>query len=237
MAVDFSKSWGDEIADVTESLDYQTCEIRVSWSDDTLEVFDYKTGETFLVSKQVSASGLELIRLQGVIDNPNSTPQQVSDAESDFADQVVILLGLIGTDGAPDIIISNTLPSAAVGDVWVKRVDRSAVVRVLSASGWIAVPVETEVYTGQARYIPVRAGVWQGGEAQVNATTIRSVRFQVPRSARATRFHSGAIVTIVSAPFNQNLNGRTAKVMDDFQGATTASRTFHAMMDADSEDA
>lgn len=236
MAVDFSKTFGDEIADVTESLDYQTCEIRVSWSDDTLEVFDYKTGETFLVSKQVSASGLELIRLQGVIDNPNSTPQQVADAESDFADQVVILLGLIGANGTPDIIISNTLPSAAVGDVWVKRVDRSAVVRVLAASGWITVPVETEVYAGQARFIPVRAGVWQGGGAQVNATTIRSVRFQLKRSAMSTRIHAGAIITITSAPFNPNLEGRTAKVDDDFQGATTATRTVHAMMDADSED-
>lgn len=236
MAVDFSKNWGNEIADVTESLDYQTCEIRVSWSDDTLEVFDYKTGETFLVSKQVSASGLELIRLRGVIDNPNSTPQQVADAENDFADQVVILLGLIGAEGTPDIILSNTLPSAAVGDVWVKRVDRSAVVRVLAASGWIAVPVETEVYAGQARYIPVRAGVWQGGEAQANATTIRAVRFQLKRSAMPTRIHAGAIITITSAPFNQNLVGRTAKVDDDFQGSTTATRTIHAMMDADSED-
>ncbi len=236
MAVDFSKNWGNEIAGVTESLDYQTCEIRVSWSDDAIEVSDYKTGETFLVSKQVSASGLELIRLEGVIDNPNSTPQQVADAESDFADQVVILLGLIGADGTPDIIISNTLPSAAVGDVWVKRVDRSAVVRVLAASGWITVPVETEVYAGQARFIPVRAGVWQGGEAQVNATTIRSVRFQLKRSAMSTRIHAGAIITITSAPFNPNLEGRTAKVDDDFQGSTTATRTIHAMMDADSED-
>lgn len=222
MAVDFSKGWGDEIADVTESLDYQTCEIRINWSSETIEAFDYKTGESYTVSKEVNELGLRMIR--------------VGDTDPTFPDLVAELHVLTGAEDTAEVFVQQTEPTGVEGDLWVKKVDRSAVVFQLSEQGWLPIPVETVVYSGQARFIPVRAGVWQGGEAQVNATTIRSVRFQLKRSAMSTRIHAGAIITITSAPFNPNLEGRTAKVDDDFQGATTATRTVHAMMDADSED-
>lgn len=223
MAVDFSSvSWADEISDVSESLDYQTCEIRINWSSETVEAFDYRTGESFVVSKEVNELGLRMI--------------QVGDTDPIFPDLVAELHALVGAEDTADVFVQQAVPSGVEGDLWVKKVDRSAVVFVLRTEGWEPLPVETEVYSGQARYIPVRAGVWQGGEAQLNATTIRAVRFQFKRSAMPTRIHAGAIITITSAPFNQSLEGRTAKVMDDFQGSTTATRTVHAMMDADSED-
>jgi hypothetical protein len=222
VAVDFSKNWGNEIADVTESLDYQTCEIRINWSSETIEAFDYKTGESYLVSKEVNELGLQMIK--------------VGDSDPTFPDLVAEMHDLLGVEDTADVFVQQEEPTGIEGDIWVKKVDRSAVAFILEDTTWVAAPVETVVYSGQARFIPVRAGVWQGGEAQVNTTTIRAVRFQLKRSAMPTRIHAGAIITITSAPFNQNLVGRTAKVDDDFQGATTATRTIHAMMDADSED-
>lgn len=222
MAINFSSAnWGEEIADVTESLDYQTCEIRINWSSETVEAFDYRTGENYLVSKEVNAAGLALI----------STP----DTDPDYPDLEASLHALLDVEDTAEIFVQQEVPAGTLGDVWVKKVDKFAVAFIFGTI-WEAAPVETVVYSGQARYIPARAGVWQGGEAQVNATTIRAVRFQFKRSSMPTRIHSGAIITITSAPFNQNLEGRTAKVDDDFQGSTTATRTVHAMMDADSED-
>ena len=90
------------------------------------------------------------------------------------------------------------------------------------------------VYSGQARYIPVRAGAHQGGEAQANSTTIRSVRFQIPKNAGPVFIRKGLTVNFTSADRNPALVGRTAKVGDDFQGSSAATRTIHASMDIDS---
>ena len=95
---------------------------------------------------------------------------------------------------------------------------------------------EVEVYVGRARFIPVRASVYQGGEAQLNTTSIRAVRFQLPMSERDKWFKKGMIVTFTAAKGNPSLLGRSATVTDDFLGSSAASRTFNAMMDADSEE-
>lgn len=211
MAFDFSSgSWADEIATVTEQAEYQTCTIRINWSDDVLDAYDYRTNQTFQVSKALST---------------------LAASEDDAA-----LVAALDLPGGTLVIRQNTdTPAGSDGDVWVRKVDLAHVVFVYDG-GWGVVPVDSEVYKGQARFIPIRAGVWQGGEAQLNATTIRAVRFQVPFADLPGRVHSGSIVTITAAPFNASLVGRTAKVTDDFQGSTTASRTINAMMDADSED-
>lgn len=241
MAVNFSsRSWGDEIADVTESSEYQTCEIRVDWSTESKTVYDYRTNETFSIRKDVSAQATSTVTafhtLQRILSDPSSTPEQEQAAQDAYAEEETALKTLVNANPMAEVIVSETEPFGLEDDLWVKLVDRQGVVFLRTDERWAVLPVDFTVYAGQARYIPVRAGVWQGGEAQVNATTIRAVRFQLPRAQRTLRIHAGAIVTIVSAPFNQNLNGRTAKVMEDFQGSTTATRTFHGMMDADSED-
>lgn len=222
MAINFSKNWASEIASVSESVDYQTCEIRINWSSETIEAFDYKTGESYLVPKEVNELGLQMIK--------------VGDSDPTFPDLVAEMHDLLGAEDAAEVFVQQTEPTGVEGDIWVKKVDRSAVAFILEGDTWVAAPVDTVVYSGQARFIPVRAGVWQGGEAQVNATTIRAARFQLKRSAMPDRIHAGAIVNIVKAPFNKNLEGRSAKVNDDFQGSTTATRTIHVMIDADSED-
>lgn len=211
MAYDFSSAnWGDEIRVVTESAEYQTCQIRINYDGEVLEAFDYRTNQMFQV------------------------PQAISDLAATLDDDALTdTLGL--PSGTPVFREDKSVPVGVTGNVWVRVLDRVSLVFTYDG-GWQPVPLETVIYSGQARFIPVRAGVWQGGEAQLNTTTIRPVRFQVPFAALPGRVHSGAIVTITSAPFNPNLEGRTAKVTDDFQGSTTASRTFHAMMDADSED-
>lgn len=239
MAVSFSRSWGDLVADVTESPDYQTCTIRVDWSNDVLDVYDRHSNETFQVSRQVSDAALRATAtfhaLQVVLSTPGSTQAQVDAATSAYDDAVDVMLLTAGVSNPSEVTVSTSVPVGLPGDVWIRKVDDLGAVMVFSDS-WKPVPVSSTVYSGQARLIPVRAGVWQGGESQLNATTIRAIRFQVPRSARNIRFHAGAIVTILSAPFNESLVGRTAKVDDDFLGSTTATRTFHATMDADSED-
>lgn len=87
------------------------------------------------------------------------------------------------------------------------------------------------IYEGNARFIPVRAGVYHQGEAQANSTTIRAVRFQL--QSDPGRIKTGFKVKFLTAPNNPSLEGQFATVNDDFQGSTTASRTFHASMDAD----
>ena len=239
MAVDFSSNWADEISAVTESAEYQACEIRIDWNPETVLAYDYTTAEQYVVEKAVSTAALNAVSkfhaLQSVLSDPNSTQQNIDDATDAYDDAVDVLILTTGLADVEEVTVSTTPPVGVDGDLWVRSVDGKGVVVVFD-SGWELLPVNSTVYSGQARFIPVRAGVWQGGEAQLNATTIRAVRFQLPRSAMDTRIHAGAIVTITSAPFNGNLEGRTAKVNDDFQGSTTATRTFHATMDADSED-
>lgn len=145
MAVEFSKFWADEIAEVTSQAEYQTC---------TVKIIDP-----------------ELI-VGGVYDPSTNTYSPVSE------------------DG--------------------------------------------EVYSGQARFIPIRAGITQGGETQANATTIRYVRFQLPQFTGPLYIRKGLTVQFLTASRNPSLVGRWSSVIDDFQGSSAATRTFTAAMDIDS---
>lgn len=93
--------------------------------------------------------------------------------------------------------------------------------------------VSGEVYQGQARFIPIRAGIFTGGESQANADTIRSVRFQLPQHAGPKYIRKGLTVKFTAAPRNPSLVGRWATVNDDFQGSSAAARTFTASMAID----
>lgn len=89
------------------------------------------------------------------------------------------------------------------------------------------------VYEGRARHIPIRTGTHQGGEAQANSTTIRPVRFQIPKDSEPFYIRKGLTIRITQADRNPSLVGRIAKVGDDFQGSSAATRTIHASMDID----
>lgn len=213
MAYDFSNggNWGREVAVISESSEYETCKIRINYAGEELEAYDYRTNQRFKVSKAIS----EVAR---------------------GGDDAELLSALELPAGTPVFRENSSVPVGITGNVWVRVLTGVALVFTYD-NGWQALPIQNEIYSGQARFIPIRAGVFQGGEAQLNTTTIRAVRFQVPFADLPGRVHTGAIVTFTEVPYNPNLLGRTAKVNDDFQGATTASRTFHAMMDADSEQA
>lgn len=211
MAFDFSnQDWGAQIASVSELPEFQNCIIRVTHEGGAVvTAYDYRTNQDF------------------------KTPKRVSDIAATGDDDALLAeLGLFGSD----VFRQNTgVPVGVLDSVWVRVLDRVHLVFRYD-NGWQELPTDGKLYEGQARFIPVRAGVWQGGEAQLNATTIRAVRFQVPSADLPGRVYSGSIVKFLAAPRNPNLVGRTAKVTDDFQGSMTASRTFHGMMDADSED-
>ena len=90
------------------------------------------------------------------------------------------------------------------------------------------------VYSGQARFIPIRAGIFTGGESQGNTSVIRSVRLQFPRGEGPLYCRKGLRVKITTAEFNPSLVGRWATVDNDYQGSSAATRTITANMDIDS---
>lgn len=89
------------------------------------------------------------------------------------------------------------------------------------------------VYEGRARFIPVRAAIYHGGESQANAMTVRAMRFQLPQFEGPLYIRMGLKVQFQAAPRNPSLVGRWASVTDDFQGSSAATRTFNASMDID----
>lgn len=88
-------------------------------------------------------------------------------------------------------------------------------------------------YSGQARIIGVRWGTYTQGDAQENATSIKSVRVQVPKNAIG-RIEHGSYVNFVSVPGNPALESRILTVTSDFQGGSSAARTFECAVDSDS---
>lgn len=95
-------------------------------------------------------------------------------------------------------------------------------------------PVVTgEIYSGQARFIPIRAGIFHGGEAQLNANIDRAMRIQLPHDSTPFQVKKGCTVKILKAPRNKSLEGAWGAVSDDFQGAASAARTLTVFMDSD----
>lgn len=239
MAVSFSGVWSDEIASVTGSSEFQTCTIRIDWSSELLTAYDYVTGEQFSVSAVLSETVLDVKASydawQLLLSDPDATVEQVEDAFDAYEFAAATLFDVLNIESPGDVFVSTPEPVGTVGDVWIRTVDGVGVVSVYETS-WVAVTGEVPLYSGQARFIPSGSGSWVVGDDQLNSTSLHRVRFQVPVSERSKRVPTGSIVTILSAPFNGSLVGRTAKVVEDFQGGSSATRTFHAMMDADSVD-
>ncbi len=88
------------------------------------------------------------------------------------------------------------------------------------------------LYTGQARIIGVRWGTFTQGNSQENSDSLKSVRVQIPKDA-VGRVLKGCPVTFDSVPRNPALTGRTLRVTNDFQGGSSASRTFECEISAD----
>lgn len=91
--------------------------------------------------------------------------------------------------------------------------------------------IET-VYDGQARLVPVRWSTFQQAAASMNTRAEQSIRIQIPKDA-VSRALTGWMVEVTAAPRNPGLVGRTLKVQADFQGSSSAARTFDCAYDND----
>lgn len=107
------------------------------------------------------------------------------------------------------------------------------------------------IYQGQARLIAVGAGRFDRGENQSNATTITTIRIQIPNAVDGVAYgeegyeeapyaaglsgpvRRGCKVFVTSAPRNPSLVSKIFSINSDMQGSSAASRTFEAALDAD----
>lgn len=107
------------------------------------------------------------------------------------------------------------------------------------------------IYQGQARLIAVGAGRFDRGENQANATTITTIRIQIPNAVDGPAYgeeeyeegqyasglsgpvRRGCKVFVISAPRNPSLVSKIFAINSDMQGSSAASRTFEAALDAD----
>jgi hypothetical protein len=107
------------------------------------------------------------------------------------------------------------------------------------------------VYQGQARLIGIRWGTFTGGESQANSTTLSAIRIQVPNArlepgagddgygsggydgGLTGRVKRGCKVFVEAAPKNPSLENRILVITSDFQGSSSAARTFEAAFGSD----
>jgi hypothetical protein len=101
-------------------------------------------------------------------------------------------------------------------------------------SGQWALAGDSTLYEGQARVIGIARGIFSGGEAQANATTITPVRIQIPWSEESERVKRGCKVRVTNAPRNPVLESYVFTVTSDFHGSSAGARTFEAALDLDS---
>lgn len=91
---------------------------------------------------------------------------------------------------------------------------------------------DSVVYSGRARVIPINTGNFSGGEGQSNATTLVTIRVQIPKDATG-RVKRSSKVMVDEAPDNPALVGRLFNITSDLQGSASASRTFDCASDED----
>ena len=102
-------------------------------------------------------------------------------------------------------------------------------------NGTVTVKPGAPVYEGRARVIGMgRPG--SGVEGQYNPTSITGVRVQVPRSGTTDiAVTKGMVLYVTSAPRQERLTEYVYTAVGDFQGSSSASRTFEFAVDQDSE--
>lgn len=112
-----------------------------------------------------------------------------------------------------------------------------------------------DVYTGQARIIGVRWGVFHGGESQANASTEKAIRVQIPHVSGGKtlygedspygddvygelggtffRVRKGCKLYVTKCERNPTLEELIFVATSDMQGSMTGSRTFEFALDGD----
>lgn len=90
------------------------------------------------------------------------------------------------------------------------------------------------IYIGGARLQPIRWGVFSGGESQANAKVATSIRIQIPKAGLG-RVQRGTACLVLDAPDNIAMPNSVYNITSGVQGSATASRTFEAAIDGDSD--
>lgn len=132
-----------------------------------------------------------------------------------------------------------------IAEVTESREYQTADIEIVDTSGVVVGPIDWEtgdretsgtsvdIYRGQARIIDIRSATLIEGVDQSNATSLKSIRFQIPQRA-AGHLHRGQTVRVTSCVANPTLERYVYRVNDDVQGSSAATRTFEAGVDLDS---
>lgn len=101
-------------------------------------------------------------------------------------------------------------------------------------TGAVVVTPGAPIYEGRARVTGLgRPNTQDGG--QMNLSSITGVRVQVPREGTTDlAVRKGMILTVTSAPRQPRLTDYVFTAVGDFQGASSAARTFEFAVDQDS---
>lgn len=94
---------------------------------------------------------------------------------------------------------------------------------------------QPNLYSGRARVQVVRWGVFSGGESQANAKVATSIRVQLPKNAIG-RVQRGNSIIVTECTDSPALEGTIYNVFSSAQSSWTASRTFEAQLDGDSNE-
>lgn len=137
------------------------------------------------------------------------------------------------TDWADEIVQESTKPEYQNAEI--RLHDESLVTSDYDVeTGEWTVVGNGDIYTGPARIIGVRWGVFHGGESQANASTEKAIRVQLPFQA-VGRVKKGVKVFIESCPRNPVLETYLFAVTSDFQGSMAGARTLECALDGDVE--
>lgn len=91
-----------------------------------------------------------------------------------------------------------------------------------------------ELYSGQARVIPVRRSVNYEGASQNNSKSIVAIRVQIPGQSLPSRIQRGVVAEVTDAPYNRTLESYQFYLVSDVHGSSAATRTLEFNIDGDS---
>lgn len=143
------------------------------------------------------------------------------------------LSGLFNKDWAEEIAEVSTRPEFQTSEIEI--VDPSLIETEWDfETGDEIVTGDGVIYAGRARVIGISGGNNQNG-AQYNPTTLIGVRVQIPREGTTSlEVRKGMTARVTSAPRQPRLMDYVFTAVSDFQGSSSAARTFEFFVDGDS---
>lgn len=141
--------------------------------------------------------------------------------------------GFFNKDWAEEIAKISTRPEFQTAEITIRdpRLDETT---IDYDTGEMIVTPGPPVYEGRARVIGLgRPSTQDGG--QMNLSSVVGVRVQVPREGTTDLVvRKGMILSVTSAPRQPRLMDYVFTAVGDFQGSSSAARTFEFAVDQDS---